>query len=31
MLGKYGKLAYGQAAAQMFEQIMRDEGLSSTY
>ncbi|KAF8184210.1 serine carboxypeptidase [Pholiota molesta] len=28
---KYGKLAYGQAAAQMFEQIMRDEGLSSTY
>ncbi|KAF8955857.1 Alpha/Beta hydrolase protein [Flammula alnicola] len=27
---KYGKLAYGQAAAQMFTQIMRDEGLSST-
>ncbi|KAF8148216.1 serine carboxypeptidase [Crassisporium funariophilum] len=27
---KFGKLDYGQAAAQMFTQIMRDEGLSST-
>ncbi|KAF9558963.1 serine carboxypeptidase [Agrocybe pediades] len=27
---KHGNLAYGQAAAQMFTQIMRDEGLSST-
>ncbi|KDR77527.1 hypothetical protein GALMADRAFT_138623 [Galerina marginata CBS 339.88] len=27
---KYGKLAYGEAAAQMFTQIMRDEELSST-
>ncbi|KAH9480111.1 Carboxypeptidase S1 [Psilocybe cubensis] len=27
---KYGKLEYGEAAAQMFTQIMRDESLSST-
>ncbi|KJA15644.1 hypothetical protein HYPSUDRAFT_48173 [Hypholoma sublateritium FD-334 SS-4] len=27
---KYGNLAYGQAAAQFFTQIMRDESLSST-
>ena len=30
-LYKFGDLAYGEAAAQIFNQIMRNESLSSTY
>ena len=30
ILRQFGKLAYGEAAAQFFRQIMRNESLSST-